>query len=288
MKKIGTIKEIWRYPVKGMSGESVESCFLDEKGLQGDRLFAVRDTVRQEIQSCKFRPGLLNCIATYSEPEEVLSNLNFSVLFPDGQQVSSDSDEMNQKISQLLGHDSTIESIRPIQEADFYRRYKKDEHTWLEELKATFAREPGEPLPDFSDLEQDFVDYVTQLGSFFLVSPFHIVTTSSIEFLKTLTPDADWDMRRFRPNIVIEPVEGYSGLVEQAWVNQSISIGNASIECSSPAPRCGAVTRELQGIKADKSMLRTIIKHAEQNLGIYGDITGSNSLRVGDVVYLKK
>lgn len=286
MKKVGTIKEIWRYPVKGMSGEKLDRCYLSQSGLRGDRLFAVRDSARQEIQSCKFRPGLLNCVAEYLHPDTDLTDHMFKVIFPNGESLLSDSSEMNDKLSQHLGHASTLETMRPITETAFYKRYKEDDHTWLEELKATFEREQGEPLPDFSDLGQDFIDYVTQLGTFFLVSPFHIITTSSLEYLKRLQPDADWDMRRFRPNLVIEIPDGEEGLVEQSWVGQKLKIGNTIIDCNSPAPRCGAVTRELQGADADKSMLRTIVKHAEQNLGVYGDISGQELLKVGDEVYL--
>lgn len=286
MKKVGTIKEIWRYPVKGMAGERVNSCFMDAFGMRGDHLFAVRDTVRREIQSCKFRPNLLQCIANYTNSNDALSDKSFTIHFPDGTALASDSEEMNDKISALLGYASTLESLRPANETDFYKRYKKDGHAWLDELKATFVREPGEPLPDFSDLPQDFVDYVTQLGTFFLVSPFHIITTTSIEHLKNLLPDADWDMRRFRPNIVIEPVDGAEGLIEQDWIGKQLKVGDISIECSSPAPRCGAVTRKQQGLEADKSMLRTIVKEADQNLGIYGDIANSGMVQVGDEVYL--
>jgi hypothetical protein len=49
--KIGTIKSIWRYPVKGMSGERVQSCALDAGGLKGDRIWALQDVQRREIQS---------------------------------------------------------------------------------------------------------------------------------------------------------------------------------------------------------------------------------------------
>ncbi|WP_024851228.1 MOSC domain-containing protein [Hydrogenovibrio kuenenii] len=286
MKKVGTIKEIWRYPVKGMAGEKINSCFMDAFGLRGDHLFAVRDTDRKEIQSCKFRPNLLQCIASYTNANDALSDKSFTIRFPDGTALASDSEEMNDKISALLGHASTLESLRPANETEFYKRYKKDDYTWLDELKATFVREPGEPLPDFTDLPQDFIDYVTQLGTFFLVSPFHIITTASIAHLKNLQPNADWDIRRFRPNIVIEPVDGELGLQEQDWIGKQLKVGGISIDCSSPAPRCGAVTRQQQGLDADKSMLRTIIKEADQNLGIYGDISHGGNIQVGDDVYL--
>ncbi|WP_197495743.1 MOSC N-terminal beta barrel domain-containing protein [Acidihalobacter yilgarnensis] len=51
MTKIGEIKEIWRYPVKGMAGEPLISGRLGEQGLDGDRIWALRDLARKEIQS---------------------------------------------------------------------------------------------------------------------------------------------------------------------------------------------------------------------------------------------
>lgn len=288
MIKIGTIKEIWRYPVKGMAGESIESCHIDQHGLKGDRQFAVRDVKRNEIQSCKFRPNLLSCIAAYSaDNAENIAPSSVSLNFPDGQVFNSDmAAEINQKISELLGHESTLETLRPDRDNDFYKRFKAKNHNWLQELKDTFTREPGESLPDFSDLSQDFIDYVTLPGTFFLVSPCHIITTSTMSHFKKNHPESDWDIRRFRPNIVIETAEGISGLVEQAWLGKTLHIDNASIKCTDTAPRCGAVTRKQQTFGSDKSMLRTIVKEAEQNLGIYGDISTQALINVGTDVYL--
>ncbi len=33
MQRVGTIKTIWRYPVKGMVGESLSQCYLSKRGL---------------------------------------------------------------------------------------------------------------------------------------------------------------------------------------------------------------------------------------------------------------
>jgi len=38
---------------------------------------------------------------------------------------------------------------------------------------------------------------------------------------------------------------------------------------------------------ADKTILRTIVKDADQNVGVYGSVTNSGDLRIGDVVYVK-
>lgn len=40
---IGQVAGIWRYPVKSMRGEHVTAAAVDDRGLVGDRLFAVRD-----------------------------------------------------------------------------------------------------------------------------------------------------------------------------------------------------------------------------------------------------
>ncbi|MDH6704698.1 uncharacterized protein YcbX [Kitasatospora sp. MAA19] len=40
---IGVIERLWRYPVKSTGGERLDSVEVDERGLAGDRLYAVRD-----------------------------------------------------------------------------------------------------------------------------------------------------------------------------------------------------------------------------------------------------
>lgn len=288
MIKVGTVKQIWRYPVKGMAGESLNYCHLGEKGLQGDRIWAIQDTARQEIQSCKFRPQLLRCVARCRSAEMTGSHDEVDIVFPDGRVVGSDDPLIDELLSELIGHASTLEALRPLSQLDFYRRHKKDAHTWLEELKATFEREAGEPLPAIlDDLPAAAVDFVSVPGTFFLVTPFHLLTTATLAHMQQLNPQANWDVQRFRPNVVIETLPGMQGLVEQAWVANKLRIGRATIDCNSTTPRCGAVTRQQQTLESDSSVLRTIVQKADQNLGIYGSITQSAVIRVGDEVFLQ-
>lgn len=282
MLKVGTIGEIWRYPVKGMAGESLGSCALGEKGLEGDRTWALRDAARKEIQSCKFRPELLLCTARGRDA----ASRQVDVTFPDGLVLGSDTTKIHSRLSQLTGHVSTLEALRPESDLDFYRRRRLDDHTWLDELKATFDREAGEPLPDFSELPPPVVEFVSTPGSFFLVTPLHIVTTATLAHLQSKNPGADWDRRRFRPNLLIDPDTRASGLVEQDWIGKRLKIGGAMVDCARATPRCGAVTRAQPGFAADKTILRTVVKDADQNVGVYGLISGSASIKVGDPVYL--
>lgn len=284
MQHVGVIKEIWRYPVKGMAGESLAQCDLGPEGLEGDRVWALRDSARGEIQSCKFRPELLQCTAALRPSGAV------DVVMPSGDVIASDDLHIHQRLSELVGHPSTLESLKPLDKAGdnrhFYRRYKPNKHSWLDELKDTFAREPGEPLPDFSQMPQQAQDFVTLPGTFFLVSPFHIITTASVRCLQKQLPAADWDVRRFRPNVVIETSDGAEGLLEQTWLGRQLLLAGLPVDCTAAAPRCGAVTRAQAGLGADKTMLRTIVRQAAQNLGIYGALREAGTIRVGDPVAL--
>jgi uncharacterized protein YcbX len=281
MQVVGKIREIWRYPVKGMAGESLDSCALGEKGLKGDRTWALRDEARKEIQSCKFRPELLLCTARGREADGQVD-----VSFPDGSVLGSDNASIHSRLSTLTGHQSTLEALRAETELDFYRRRKLDDHTWLDELKATFDREAGEPLPDFSKIPPPLIDFVSIPGTFFLVTPLHIVTTATLAHLKGLNQRADWDRRRFRPNFLIETNGGKQGFVEQEWIGKKLVFGNAAVECAGATPRCGAITRAQPEFAFDKTVLRTVVKDADQNVGIYGLISGATTVKVGDPVYL--
>ncbi|MEM9420441.1 MAG: MOSC N-terminal beta barrel domain-containing protein [Planctomycetota bacterium] len=275
------MKEIWRYPVKGMAGERLDAGQLGEAGVAGDRVWALWDVKRQEIQSCKVRPKLLRCTArTLAGGEHV------EVTFPDGSTMTSEGDRaaINARLSELVGHESRLEPLRPASDVDFFRRYQPG---WREDLVATFEREPGEPLPDFfDDFPEEAREFIAAPGAFFLVTTLHVVTTATLEHLRSLTPESDWDVRRFRPNVVIETPPGVEGLAEQHWIGQQLTLGEATLDCPMTTPRCGATVRQQEGIPADSTVLRTIVKHADQNLGIYGETATPGTVRRGDRVTL--
>lgn len=288
MRKVGTIQSIWRYPVKGMAGESLPTCPVSKNGLLGDRIWAVQDVARQEIQSCKFRPGLLQCRARQLLNGKGVLSGSVEVRFPDGDVLHGDAPTLNARISELIGHASRLETLKSFADNEaFYRRYKTNAHGWLNELKATFEREAGEPLPDLDNLPAAMREYVSVPGTFFLVAPLHMLTTASLAQLHDLNSAADWRVERFRPNLVIETLPGMDGLVEQGWLGKQIQIGELISDCVSTTPRCGAVSRSQDCLSEDRSILRSIVRDADQNLGIYGAIEASGVLNVGDEVWLR-
>jgi hypothetical protein len=62
---VGTIKELWRYPVKSMLGGTVNELLVTERGGLGDRAWALRDQRNGRIVSAKRVPLLLEFRATY-------------------------------------------------------------------------------------------------------------------------------------------------------------------------------------------------------------------------------
>src|SRR5437868_3641838 len=97
----GVVLHLWRYPVKSMLGEQLEHLDLDKRGVQGDRLYAIR-TAEGKFGSGKgtrrFRyiDGLFGFGASYDDDLPVLS-------FPNGQIIIGDNPEIHGLLSKALG-----------------------------------------------------------------------------------------------------------------------------------------------------------------------------------------
>ena len=92
---VGSVAELWRFPVKSMSGERLEETELTERGLVGDRAYALIDSDTGKVVSAKsvrLFPDLLGCRAAYVEPPRSGRELPpVRIALPDGRTVISDS-----------------------------------------------------------------------------------------------------------------------------------------------------------------------------------------------------
>jgi uncharacterized protein YcbX len=75
--------------------------------------------------------------------------------------------------------------------------------------------------------------------------------------------------------------------VEQDWIGRRLVIGTASLDCVGTTPRCGAITRAQADFDADTGLLRTVVREADQNVGVYGETGVAGRVRVGDAVLLE-
>jgi uncharacterized protein YcbX len=65
------IKEIWRYPVKSMAGETLNVADINRQGIAGDRIIQVRNAAGR-IFSARTRPKLLRHTAMLADNGDVL------------------------------------------------------------------------------------------------------------------------------------------------------------------------------------------------------------------------
>jgi uncharacterized protein len=289
MTRLGSVESVWRYPAKSMMGNSFPSLPVDEYGVIGDRGWAVRDEVRGGIRGAKKIGGLMRLHARYvEEPQPGLSPPPIEVTSSDGRRVRSDDAEVHERLSQFLDHPVTLWPLRPATDLDHYRRGAPDADDVVEELRGMFGREPDEPLPSFDGFPLDvLVEYESPPGTYFDVSPIHLVTDRSLESLASLTPESAFDVRRFRPNVVVAVDERVDGqFPEQAWLGRKVRIGDLELEVNLPCPRCVMVTRDFADLAADRQVLRTIVRHAEQNVGVYADVVRAGLLEAGAPVVL--
>ena len=91
------------------------------------------------------------------------------------------------------------------------------------------------------------------------------------------------DRRRFRPNILIEGVEG---LAEQAWPGGSLRIGETVIGVKKRRGRCVMTTYDPDTLEQDPSVLRRVIRELGGRLGLDCYVVRGGRLAVGDHVEL--
>ena len=303
---LGTITQIWRYPVKSMAGERLESCAVESLGILADRGWALRDETTGEITGGKRFPLLMQCAAVYrSEPAGAVIP-QADITFPDGSTTATDAADVNKRLTELLGKPVTLWPRLPPEELEHYRRKSKAARVLGKlakvrafrsalpaltsvgnanaQLRQMFSREPDEPIPNISTLPPELLEFTSPPGTYFDAFPIHLLTTSSLKIMERLNTEAIWDVRRFRPNFLIE--SELNGLIESEWSSQKIRIGSAVLRCQIPTARCGMTTHAQKDLPKDPSVLRTIVKDTDQNLGIYASVVRSGTVKIGDAIEL--
>ncbi len=280
---IGRVTEIWRYPVKSMGGEQLRRCTVGERGIPGDRGWAIRDEDAGEIRGAKKLPRLLLCSARYLEEPSAERVPAAEIVFPDGARMRTDAPDAGTRLSEFLGRRVTIWPLRPAEDREHYRRGRPDKPDLEEELRDVFGRLPDEPLPDLSVFPQELFEYTSPLGTYFDALPVHLLTTASLRELARVNPTSRFDRRRFRPNFLIEPDDGADGLLEAGWCGRVLRLGGASVKVEMGTARCVMTTVPQDDLPKDPGVLRTIVR-AGQNLGVYASVVAPGAVAVGDAL----
>jgi uncharacterized protein YcbX len=281
---VGRVKEIWRYPVKSMAGERLERSSIDRGGLPGDRSWAVRDEKRGGIRGAKKIPDLMRCHARFVEPPTRQHAGVPEIALPDGFVLRADAPDAAARVSAAVGTDVTLWPLLPADELDHYRRGAPDHADMDRELRAMFGRTKDEPLPDFAAFPPELFQYESPPGTYFDAFPLLLLTTASLARLARAASGSRVDVRRFRPNLLIETAPDLEGYVEADWAGRKLRAGGLEIECTLACPRCVMITHGFDDLPKDAALMRAVVRDANQTMGIYARALGEASVAVGDPV----
>jgi uncharacterized protein YcbX len=267
----GSVVGLWRYPVKSMMGEELNAAEVTERGVVGDRAFAVVDAGTGKVAGAK-NPrkwgNFFDYRAAYVEaPKKGAKLPAVRLTLPDGSVVRSDQPDLAQVLSRAFGR-----------EVGFAKAQQDGESS---------PRQAEEYWPDMAGL--DYRDTVTDwelpAGTFFDLAIVHLLTTATLERLRALYPEGRFEVRRFRPNIVVETGPDQRGFVENDWIGQTITIGDElRLRVSGPCPRCVMTTLAQGDLPKDPGILRTAAQHNQANVGVYADVIAGGTVRRGDRV----
>lgn len=287
-----TVRELWRFPVKSMGGSRVDRVFIDRRGVHADRLWAVRDVDKGVTASARRLPVLLGCAARYlAEPGADAGPGNVpavAVTFPDGRELTSDDPEINAALSELAGRPMRLVALPPVEDTSQHRMSVSDSlaNFRAAQVRKDFGLTDHEALPDTSVFStKDIITlarFSTPPGSFADLSPVHLMSTAS---LRQLSPGADpYDVRRFRPNVLVETDEDGQEFPESSWVGGELSLGSARLRVTIPTIRCVVPTRPQPEVELDKTITRQLAERTDRFLGVYADVSVDGLVSVGDEV----
>ena len=263
----GSVASLWRYPVKSMQGEELDATEITERGLLGDRAYALVDGSDGKVATAKNPrkwPRLFDFRAAFLESPRVEAGVApVGIALPDGTTIASDRSDLNRMLSHALDREVTLGAAS----------------------RGTVNAEEYWPDMEGLDHRDTVTDFTLPDGTFFDCATVHILTTATLDRLQELYPQGRFDVRRFRPNIVVQIGSGKTGFAENAWVGQTLVIGDGvRLNVTGPCGRCVMTTLRQGDLPADPGIPRTAARHNRVNVGVYAAVVRGGTMRRGDPV----
>jgi uncharacterized protein YcbX len=268
---LGSVVALWRYPAKSMLGEELNAADVTKGGLVGDRAYGIIDRVDGKVATAKNPrkwPGLFEFRAAFADlPTPGVTMPPIRITLPDGTILYSSQPDVDQILSSALNRD-----VR------------------LGKASDTSAGTADEYWPDIEGLEHQ--DTVTEFGlpegTFFDCAFAHVLTTATLDRLRELYPRGRFEVRRFRPNIVVETASGEKDFVENNWIGKTLAIGDTvRLSITGPCPRCVMTTLPQSDLPRDPGILRAAAQHNRANVGVYASVLQGGKIRRGDSARLE-
>ena len=250
---LGSVAGAWRYPVKSLQGLAVGAVEIDPTGIRSDRAWGIVDEATGKLLAAKRTAPLLQATAT-----------DHDLTLPDGTTVAFDDPAVHQHLTRWLDREVRLVSPTEVGEVAY---------------EMTF---------DPPDEDAEVYDIPTPPGTFLDLTPVHVLTTSTLGACEAARPDLDWDLRRFRPNLLLDlAVEPWE---EQSWIGRDVAIGSAVLRFTMTMMRCAMPLRaQPGGLERQPELFRAMSElnpEHPNHLGMCCDVVEPGRIEVGDEIVL--
>jgi uncharacterized protein YcbX len=265
-----------------MLGEELNATQVTDRGLLGDRLYGLVDRADGKVATAKNPrkwPNLFDCRAAFVDTPHTGATIPpVRITLPGGLTITSEQNDRNQILSQALGREVRLETAE-------WGLHEVVEST----LRTLWTPISEEYWPDMEGL--DYRDTVTDFelppGTFFDLGLVHVLTTATLDRLRELYPEGRFEVRRFRPNVVVKTTNGAKDFVENGWVGHTLALGDkVRLHVTKSCSRCVMTTLAQGDLPKDTGILRTAAQHNGVHVGVYASVVQGGRVRCGDAVRL--
>ena len=245
--------DLVRYPVKSLQGETVPEARIDIDGMRGDRVWGIRDENTGRILTGRRMPELLFASAVLTADGTPLLTL------PTGVICEGPGETTDTALTEWLGRPVRLVSSEEVPPA-----------------RAEF-------FADSTDDSSQAIEWTMPAGRFVDALPLLVLTTASLRTAAALYPDGDWQVRRFRPNVLVD-IDG-DGWIEDGWCGRAqLRVGEVILQPQQPCVRCTMATRPQPGLDDDRDIFRTLARNHGGCFGAWTAVATGGTVRVGDEV----
>jgi uncharacterized protein YcbX len=271
-----SVAEIWRYPVKSMTGEEIPTAIVTAGGLLGDRAYALVDRASNRVATVRtWAADLLNYRAHFvTEPELGTHLPDLRITSPGGVTFNASDPEIQARLSAAFGRNLTLLMTAP---SGLVFEFPAGTIGGMHSNATEWPIAAGAPP-----------------GAFFDYGCVHLIATATMDHLQRAYPQGRFDVRRFRPNLVIDSQA--EPFIENSWIGRTLAIGDEVVlRVTIPCPRCVTMTLPQGDLPHDPGILRTVAQHNMQEVGefgtlptagVYADVLKTGTIRRGAALHL--
>jgi hypothetical protein len=247
------VAQLWRYPVKSLLGERLPSLRLLGDGVDCDRMWGIQDLGDGRVLTARREPRLL-----FASSRMTADGAFPVITLPDGQEIIGTGPAIDAVLSAWLGKAVTL-----VGAAD-----------------GDAAR--AEYFADATDDSSRAIEWTMPKGRFVDAFPVLLMTTAGLRGGVTAYQGGAWDVRRFRPNLLVH-LDG-EGWLEDAWAERQVSVGSVQLLPRRRCIRCTMVNRAQPGLDRDVNIYKTLHATHGGEAGMWTQVVKPGVISEGDVL----